>query len=238
MTVMKTPSAQGGVSFDAMLSVFLGSTAPGDYPPTDQIYNQFVFKPAKDSDGVLVFRSHSAKHIYTLHRFRWEGEKIVFEHNWKGKGAVHFFTESSMGLMVQVGDTFYVTNPPESPSNICGRTYRYVTPVTLIRYAEGKITEEELRRSSLKLKLAEVKQASLEKQMHDLKQRVVLTVGSLSLDLQREARLHDGLQAKHSDLRLAVQSVPRWIWWLVSWFQQDYQRGAVAKAFESPTPQA
>ncbi|MFA5841833.1 MAG: hypothetical protein WC835_02630 [Candidatus Paceibacterota bacterium] len=116
-------------------SVFLGSSAKGEYPPTGIGYSTFSFRPDEGEDGILAFSTkYPAGH--TTHNFfqlRPEGGKVFLDRGIQTFD--HTYLESPDFILgVQDGEWTYVV---KMPKNATTGKYKVVGIVPLLEYIEG-----------------------------------------------------------------------------------------------------
>ncbi|MES2931195.1 MAG: hypothetical protein V4682_00670 [Patescibacteria group bacterium] len=140
---------------------FVGSTSAGEYPPVGQQYRHFDCKPAEKS-GVIVFndvRSIGSKEEpwYTFHQFTTtDDNKIIVTYkldNWKRP----FQQIKGMGLVVQGQKWTYVTTVPVGKEG----NYILVDIIDMLKYIEGRITIDQLRRRAKQREEVKIKREQL-----------------------------------------------------------------------------
>src|SRR5262245_6725861 len=63
-------------------NVFIGATAPGNYPEVGFKYERFTFAPLPSEGGMVVFQSDHPviKNRITIYQFWWDNGKLVYKY--------------------------------------------------------------------------------------------------------------------------------------------------------------
>jgi hypothetical protein len=176
---------------------FVGSTADGSYPPAGIRYKHFDCKPSEKT-GILVFSDTrmlggTQNPYYNFYQFVTdENGKIFVDHRIKA-WTNPFQHTSELGIMVVGQKWTYVTTLPD----IANANFVLVDILEMLKYVEGKITLDQLRRGALRRIVMEAKQKSLEARLAD----TVRDLTRLGIEHERLVDLYAGDQRTIKDLR-------------------------------------
>lgn len=195
---MSIKVANGRVTIEpTMRDIFIGSTVDGEYPPANVQYDHFDCKPSEKS-GVIVFGNMdslgSAKEpYYSLYQFKTtDDNKIVVGYkleDWERP----FQQIKGMGLVVQGQKWTYVTTMPVGQEG----NYILVDIIDILKYIEGRITIDQLRRRAKQREEVKIKREQL--------RRVAQQRDALEIENGR-------LMSRYSADRITIQQLRESLW--------------------------
>ncbi len=159
---------------------FLYVTAEGgQFPPPKMRYNEFSFRPKQGENGIIV-TFYEAMGNFQFYQYWWEKNKLIVVN--RVKETKHPYSVcGDLGFVVAHNEWFYVTKPPTAAHE--DHNYRVVDLREMLKYLEGKISIDDLRRNASsheRRKRHVVRMKGLQQEVESFKVQLDHTSGKLS----------------------------------------------------------